>query len=124
MMPEGRGLENSASAGLLHRAVFGGEEDVAAGFFEIARGNDGGELFVFLEAHEVVDGFAARGRGGFGNFVNLQPVDAALRREQQDVAVRRGDEEMLDEIVFARFGADAAFAAARLVAIDVSPRCA
>ena len=65
------------------------------------------------------DGFAARGCGGFGNFIDLQPVDAALGSEQQNVAVRGGDEEMLDEIVFAGFGTDAALAAARLVAIDV-----
>src|SRR5271156_2959915 len=104
-------------AGFFHRAVFGGEEDVAIGFFQIARGNYGGELFIFLEAHQVGNGFTARGCGGFGNFVNFQPVDAALGSEEQDVAVRRGDEEMLDEIVVASFGADAAFAAARLVAI-------
>ena len=55
---------------------------------------------------------SARSGGGFGNFIHLQPVNAALRREEQDVAVRRGDEEMLDEVLFARFGADAALAAA------------
>ena len=108
--------------GLLHRAVARGEENVAAFLFQIARGNDGGEVLVFLEFHQVGDGLAARGRRGFGNFVHLQPVDAALRAEQQDVAVRRGDEEVLDEILFARFRADAALAAARLVAVDVHRR--
>ena len=106
--------------GLFHRAIFRGEENVAARFFEIARGNDGRERLAFLEADEIADRLAARGCGGFGNFVHLQPVDAALRREQQNVAVRRGGEEMLDEIVFARFGADAALAAARLMAVDVN----
>ena len=105
---------------LFHRAVLGGEENVAARFFEVARGHHRGELFALLEAHKVVDGFAARGRRGFGNFVNLQPVDAALRCEQQNVAVRRRDEEVLDEIVLARLRADASLAAARLMAIDVS----
>ena len=104
-------------AGFLHGAIFRGEEDVSIGFFQIARGNDGGELFIFLETHQVGDSLAARGCGGFGNFVHFQPINAALGSEQQNVAVRRGDEEMLDEIVFARLGADAAFAAARLVAI-------
>ena len=105
--------------GFLHRAVLGGEEDVAARFLQVARRHNGRERFVFLEAHDAVDGLAARGRRGFGNFVHLQPVDAALRGEQQNVAVRGGDEEVLDEILLARFRADAAFAAARLMAVDV-----
>ncbi len=106
----------------LHRAVFGGEENVAARFFEIARGDHRRERFIFLEADDAVDGLAARGRRGLGNFVDLQPVDAALRCEQQNVAVRGGDEEVLDEIFFARPGADAALAAARLMAVDVDRR--
>ena len=40
---------------LLHRAVLRGEEDVAAFLFQIARGNDGGQRFVFLESHQVGD---------------------------------------------------------------------
>ena len=106
----------------LYRAVFGGEENVTAGFLQIARGNDGRERFVFLEADDAVDGLAARGRGGFGNFVHLQPVHAALRGEQQNVTVRRGDEEVLDEIFVAGLRADAALAAARLMAVDVDRR--
>ncbi len=105
--------------GLLHRAVARGEEDVAAGLFQIARGHQRREVLVLLELHQAGDGLAARGRGGLGNLVHLQPVDAALGAEQQNVAVRRGDEEMLDEVLFARARADAALAAARLVAIDV-----
>ena len=108
--------------GLFHRAVARGEEDVAAGFFQIARRHQRGEVLVLLEFHQAGDGLAARGRGGLGNFVHLEPVDAALGAEQQNVAVRRGDEEMLDEVLFARLRADAAFAAARLVAIDVHRR--
>ena len=108
--------------GLLHRAAFGGEEDVAALFLEVARRHHGGERLALLEADEAVDGFSARGRGGFGNFVDLQPVDAALGGEQQNIAVRGGDEEVLDEIFFAGLRADAALAAARLVAVDVDRR--
>ena len=105
--------------GFLHGAVARGEENVAPGFFEIARRDYRRERLAFLEAHETVDGLPARGRRRFGNFVNLQPVDAALRREQQNVAVRRGHEEVLDEIFLARLCADAPLAAARLMAIDV-----
>ena len=66
------------------------------------------QVLVFLELHQAADGLAARGRGRLGNFVHLEPVDAALGAEQQNVAVRRGDEEMLDEVFFARARADAA----------------
>ena len=88
------------SADFLHRAALGGHENEAANFFEIARGDQRGEFFVFLEFHQAGNGLAARGGGGFGQFVHLEPVDAALRSEQQNVAVRRSDEEMLDEILF------------------------
>src|ERR1700730_10840915 len=105
--------------GLFYRAVAGREENIAAGLFQIPRRHYGGELLVFLEAHEVIDRPSARGRSCLGNFVHLQPIDPAFRREQQNVAVRRGDKEVLDEILLARSGADAALAAARLVTIDV-----
>ena len=105
--------------GFFHGADLGGHENEAAFFFEIRGGDKRGEFFVFLEFHEAGDGLAARGCGGFGQFVDFQPVDAALRGEEQDVAVRRGDEEMLDEIFFLGARADAALAAARLVAVGV-----
>ncbi len=105
--------------GLLHRAVARGEKDVAAGLFQIARGDKRGEVLVLLEFHQAGDGPAARGCSSFGNFVDLQPINAALGAEQQNVTVRRGDEEMLEEILFARTCADAALSAARLMAIDV-----
>ena len=119
MIPDGRGLENSASAGFLHRAALGREENVTVGFLQIARRNHRGEFFVFLESHQIADRFSTRRRRRFGNFVHLQPVHAALRGEQQDVAVRGGDEELLDEIFLARLRADAALAAARLMAVDI-----
>ena len=53
--------------------------------------------------------------------VDLDPVDAAKAREDEDVRVGRADEELLDEIVAARAHADAAAAAARLLAVAVLP---
>src|SRR5208282_3149722 len=103
--------------GFLHGAAFRRQENVAALFFQVARGDDGRELLAFLKADDIVDGFSARGCGSFGNFVHLQPVDAAFRREQQNVGMRRRSEKVLHEIVVAGLGADAAFAAARLMAI-------
>src|SRR5262245_19961950 len=105
--------------GFFHGAVLGGHEDELVGGFEIARRDESGKLFVFLKFHQAVDGLAPRGGGGFRNFVDFHPVHAALRGEQQDVAVRGRDEEMLDEILLAGLGADAALAAARLVAVGV-----
>ena len=52
-----------------------------------------------------------------GNLVDLQPVGAAAVREDHDVGVRRGDEEVADEVLLARPHADAALAAAALVAV-------
>ncbi len=108
--------------GFLHRAVFRGQENEAAFFLEIGGGHEGGEFLVLLEFHEAGDGLSARCGGGFRKFIDFQPIDAALGSEEQNVAVRRGDKEMLDEIFFLCFGADAALAAARLVAIDVRGR--
>ena len=102
MMPVERGLENSTMRGFFHRAVLGGHENVRADFFEIARGDQRGEFFVFLEFYQTVDGLAARRCSGFRQFVHFQPVDAAFRSENQNVAVRRSDEEVLDEIFFLR----------------------
>src|SRR6202046_1879523 len=75
MMPDGRGLEDSGSPVFLHVPVL-----------------------VLLETHQVADGFSAGRCRRFRNFVNLQPVHATLRSEQQDVAVRGRGEEVLDEI--------------------------
>ena len=62
---------------------------------------------------------ALAGGGGVGNFVDLQPVDAAARGEDQQVAVRGGHDQVLDEILGARAHADAALAAARLAAVGI-----
>ena len=72
-----------------------------------------------LQADQVRNVFPFADSGGIGNFVNLEPVDAAFVGEDQQVIVRRGDEEILDEILRARAHADAALAAARLPAIGV-----
>src|SRR6516225_6052801 len=108
--------------GFFHRAELRGHEDVAPFFLELLGGDERGQLFVFLELHEVGDGFAARGRRGFRKLVNLQPVNAALRSKQENVAVRRGNEEVLDKVLFAGLRADAPFAPAGLVAVDLDRR--
>ncbi len=49
--------------------------------------------------------------------MDLQPVGAAAVGEDHDVGVRRRDEEVADEVLFARAHADAALAAAALRAV-------
>ncbi len=77
MMPDGARIAEFGERRLFHRAVARGKENVTARLFQIARRNQRGELLVFLEFHQAGDGFAARGRRGLRNFVNLEPVNAA-----------------------------------------------
>src|SRR5579872_3510066 len=65
---------------------------------------------------------AATGGADVGNFVNLEPVDAAGIGEDQNVSMGRDDEEMLDEILVARLHAGAARASAALHAVGRNGR--
>src|SRR6185312_1377160 len=57
--------------------------------------------------------------GGVGDIVNLQPVNAALVGENQQIGVGGGDDQVLDHILGARRHANAAFAAASLPAVSI-----
>ena len=103
--------------GLLHRAVARGEEDVLAFFFQIADGEHGADGLARLQPDQVADVLAFAGGADVGNFVHLQPVDAAGVGEDQNVGVGGGDEQMLDEILVARLHAGAARASAALHAV-------
>src|SRR5271156_4326058 len=92
MMPVERGLENSISVDFFTAPLF----------FQVARSHQRRQLLVFLEFHQARNRLAARGCRGFRQFVHFQPVDAPLRREQQNIAVRGSDEEVFDEILFLR----------------------
>src|ERR1700732_2977041 len=61
--------------------------------------------------------FAFAGGADVGNLVDLEPVDAPLVGEDENVGVRGGDEEMLDEVLVARLHAGAAGASAALHAV-------
>ena len=76
-----------------------------------------GDLLAFLHRHEVGDRLALAAGADVRNLVDLQPVGAAAVREDHDVRVRGGDEEVADEVLFARAHADAALAAAALHAV-------
>src|SRR5262249_2526662 len=62
---------------------------------------------------------AGAGAAELRQVVDLEPVDLAMVGEAQKVSVRRGDEEVLDEVVFARVASADAPAAAMLAAISI-----
>jgi hypothetical protein len=86
-------------------------------FFEIAHGEHRAHGFAGLQSDQVSDVLAAAGCADIGNFVDLEPVDAAFVGEDENVRVRGRDEEMLDEIFFARLHAGASAATAALHAV-------
>ena len=104
--------------GLLDGAVAGGEEDVLGFFFEVADGEDGDDFFAGLEVDERGHGLALAGGADVGDFVDLDPVDAAGVGEAEQVGVGGVDDELGDEVLFAGLHAEAAGAAATLLAVD------
>ena len=95
----------------------GGEEDVLAFFFEVADGEDGDDFFAGLEVDEGGHGLALAGGGDVGDLVDLEPVDAAGVGEAEQVGVGGIDDELGDEVFFAGLHAEAAGAAATLLAV-------
>ncbi len=103
---------------LFDGALAGGEEDELAFFFEVADGQDGADLFAGLEVEEAGDGLALARGADVGNLVDLEPVDAAVVGEAEQVGVGGVDDELGDEVLFTRLHAEPAGAAAPLLAID------
>ena len=106
----------------LDGAVARGEEDVFVFFFEIADGENGADVFAGLQVEQALHDLALAGGADVGNLVDLEPVDAAGVGEAEQVGVRGVDDELRDEIFFARLHAHAAGAAAALLAIDADGR--
>ena len=103
---------------LLDDAVARGEEDELAFLFKVAHGQDGANVFAGLQIEQALHALALACGADVGNLVDLEPVDAAGVGEAEQVGVRGVDDELRDEILFARLHADAAGAAAALLAID------
>ncbi len=103
--------------GLLHRSVARGKEDVLALFFEVADGEDGDDLFAGLEGDERSHGLALAGGADVGDFVDLEPVDAAGVGEAEEIGVGGVDDELGDEVLFAGLHAETAGASAPLLAV-------
>src|SRR5271170_1723416 len=113
----GADMHELAQFGFFHQAVARGEENVFVLFFEVAHGEHGADGFAGLQSNEVADVLAFAGGADVGNLVNLKPVDAALVGEDENVSVRGGNEEVLDEILVAGLHPGAPGAAAPLHAI-------
>ena len=113
----GADVHELAQLGFFYQAVAGGEEDIFIFFFEIAYGEHGADGFAGLQSDQIADVLAAAGGAYVGNFVDLEPVDAAFVGEDQNVGVGGGDEEVFDEIFFAGLHAGASAAAAALHAV-------
>ena len=88
--------------GLLHHAVAGNHHDkvvrdellVLEGFY-VHIGADG---VVGFYHEDVLDGASLGGAVAFRNLIYLEPVAAALLREQEQGAVRIGDIDVLDKV--------------------------
>ena len=117
MMPPARGIAERRQLGLLDRALARAHDD------EVRRRRTPGPASIaaiFSPASICTRLAIALPRPSgptSGNLVDLEPVGAAAIGEHHHVGVRRRDEEMVDDVLVARAHADAALAAALLVAI-------
>ena len=84
---------------LFHRPVGSGHEYEAV-IDKLLDRQHRGDLFVLEQGDQVDDRLAARDAAALRHVVDLEPVDAPAIREAQNVIVRVGDEQVVDEIVF------------------------
>ena len=85
---------------------------IVVGLVEIAHRPAVGDLLALGQIQQIHDRAASRVAGQLRQIVHLAPVDLPLVREEHQVGVRAGDEEMLDRVFLVRFCADQALAAA------------
>ena len=113
------GLERRVVRGelrLLDDAVLRREDEVLR-LLEVARLHDGAHGLVLPEREEVDDRAALRLARAERQLVHLEAVDLADVREEEDVVVGRGDEEVLDVVVLLELHPHHADAAAALLAV-------
>src|SRR6267142_1102070 len=102
--------------GLLDLTTARGEQDVNAGP-EIPHGHAGRYPFALTQGEQIDHGLALGGPAAFGDLVHLQPMDSPEVGEEEQVGMRRGDEEVLDDVLLLRLHAGHALAAAALAEI-------
>src|SRR2546430_2210103 len=107
---------------LLHLPLLRAEEDVAAAGGEVADGHARGHRLALAEREEVDHGLALGLPAALRDFVDLQPVHLAQSGEEEEVRVRRGDEEVLDDVFLFRLHARHALAPATLAAVGLDVR--
>ena len=101
---------------LLDDAVLRAEHEVLR-LAEIARLHDRAHRLALPERQQVDDRATLRLARAERQLVHLQPVDLAHVREEEDVVVRRGDEEMLDVVLVLQLHPHHADAAALLLLV-------
>ena len=101
---------------LLDDTVLRREEEVL-GLLEVARLDHRAHGLALAERQQVDDRAALRLARAERQLVHLEPVDLADAREEQDVVVRRGDEQVLDVVLVLQVHAHHADAAAALLAV-------
>ena len=67
---------------------------------------------------------AAHPASALGDLVHLQPVDLAVVREEEEVRVRRGDVDVLDDVLLLGLHAGHALAAPALAPVGLDRACA
>ena len=108
---------------LLDHAVARRLDEVLA-LGEVARRDDRAHLLALAHRQQVHERAAARLALGLGQLVHLQAVDLADGRQEQDVVVRRGDQQVLDPVVVLGLRRHHADAAALLLPIGRQARAA
>ena len=85
---------------------------------EVARLHDRAHRLALAERQQVHDRAALGLARAERQLVHLQAVDLADVREEEDIVVRRGDEEVLDVVVLLQVHAHHALAAPPLLAVS------
>jgi hypothetical protein len=116
MIPAARGFENACSSVFLIRPA----RVTKTTYFASVKSRtvSSARTFSSLLERQVDDRLPARCRADLGQLVDLQPVEPAAVGEDENVGVRRRDEEVLDDVLFLRHHADLALPAAALFAVE------
>jgi len=105
--------------GLLDDAVFGGHQQIVHIVVEFADTDNGGQFFIRTHFNDVGQSPSARLAAAFRNVIGFEPVHAARLRKAEQIVVRGGRKDVLNEVLFLGIHSHHAFAAAALLTIGV-----
>src|SRR5690606_16292637 len=107
--------------GLFNRSLLRAHNDEVALevllVLEVLHLDVGLDFLFFRNIDNVLDGPPARGAAAFGDFKGAQPEATASFREEEHVVVRRCNDDVLGEVLFAGIGAQRPFAAPALATV-------